>query len=142
MDDDAVRIGAVEGGAAIAMNFKWVNYGYAGGTELLFELFYPVDSFYDEAEMVQVLLRCYSGKAGGYLVQSNIVTAGGEIHIFWVRFPNHIHAEHVLVKALCRGYISDFKRYVAHPFDTGDSTHGRNISYRQARAAIAFACDS
>lgn len=57
------------------MNLKWVDYGYSGGTELLFELFYPVDSFYDEAEMVQVLLRCNSGKAGGYLVQSNIVVA-------------------------------------------------------------------
>ena len=75
LDDDAVGIGAVERGAAIAMNFKWVDYGNAGGTELLFELSNPLDTFYDEAEMVEVLLRCYSGKARRYLVQSNIVVA-------------------------------------------------------------------
>ncbi len=127
LDDDAVGIGAVEGGAAIAMNFKWVNYGSAGGAELFFKLFNPLDALDDEAEMVQVLLRCYSRKAGGYLVQSNIVAAGREIDIFWVGFPNHIHAKHVLIKALCRGYISDFERYVAHPFDTGEGTHGSTI---------------
>ena len=75
LDDDAVGIGAVEGGAAIAMNVKWMDDGNAGVTELLFELFNPLDSFYDEAEMVEVLLRCYGGKAGRYLVQSNIVVA-------------------------------------------------------------------
>ncbi len=75
LDDDAVRIGAVEGGAAIAMNFKWMDDGNAGRTKLLFELFNALDTFYDEAYMVEVLLRCYSGKAGRYLVQSNIVVA-------------------------------------------------------------------
>ena len=76
LDDDAVGIGAVEGSAALAMDFKRVDYGNTGGTELLFELFNPLDTFYDEAEMVEVLLRCYNGKAGRYLVQSNIVVAG------------------------------------------------------------------
>ncbi len=76
MDDDAVGIGAVEGSAAIAMNFKWVDYGHGGGAELLFELFNPLDTFHDEAEMVEVLLRCYGGKSGRYLVQSDIVVAG------------------------------------------------------------------
>jgi hypothetical protein len=76
LDEDAVGIGAVEGGAAIAMNLKRMDYGNAGGTELLFELFDPLDSFYDEAEMVEVLLRCYSGKRHCYLVQSDIVVAG------------------------------------------------------------------
>jgi hypothetical protein len=77
--------------------------------------------------MVQVLLGCYSGKAGSYLVQSDIVAAGREIHILWVRFPNHIHAEHIFIKALRLRYISDSKRDVAHPFDTAEWTHGSNI---------------
>ena len=127
MYDDAVGIGAVEGGAAIAMNFKWVDYGNAGTTELFFKLLNPLDALDDEAEMVQVLLRCYACKAGGYLVQSKIVVAGREIHILWVRFPNHIHAEHIFIKALRLRYISDFKRNVAHPFDTAEWTHGSNI---------------
>ena len=127
MYDDAVGIGAVEGGAAIAMNFKWVDYGNAGTTELFFKLLNPLDALDDEAEMVQVLLGCYSGKAGGYLVQSDIVIAGREINIFWVRFPNHIHAEHIFIKVLRLRYISDFKRNVAHPFDTAEWTHGSNI---------------
>ena len=75
LDYDAVGIGAVERSAAIAMNFKWVNYGNPAGTELLFELFNALDTFYDEAEMIEVLLRCHSGKAGRYLVQSNVVVA-------------------------------------------------------------------
>ena len=137
--DDAVGIGAVEGGAAIAMNFKWVNYGNAGGAELFFKLFNPLDAFYDEAEMIEVLLRCYSGKAGGYLVQSNIVVAGREINIFCIRFPNHIHAEHIFIKALRLGYISDLERDVAHPFDAAEWTHGNNISHGHRNAAITFA---
>ena len=75
LDDDAVGIGAVERSAAIAMDSKWVDYGNSGGAELLFELFNALDTFYDEAEMIEVLLRCYSGKAGRYLVQSNVVVA-------------------------------------------------------------------
>ena len=76
LNDDLVGIGAIEGGAAVAMNFEWMDNGNAGGTELLFELFDPLDTFDDEAEMVEVLLRCYRGKAGGYLMQSDVVGAG------------------------------------------------------------------
>ncbi len=127
MYDDAVRIGAVEGGAAIAMNFKWVDYGNAGTTELFFKLLNPLDALDDEAEMVQVLLGCGRGEARRHLMQRDIVVAGREINIFWVRFPNHIHAEHIFIKALRLRYISDFKRDVAHPSDTAEWTHGSNI---------------
>lgn len=64
MYDDTVGIDAVEGGAAIAMNFKWVDYGNAGTTELFFKLLNALDTLDNEAEMVQVLLGCGREEAG------------------------------------------------------------------------------
>lgn len=127
MYDDTVGIDAVEGGAAIAMNFKWVDYGNAGTTELFFKLLNALDTLDNEAEMVQVLLGCGRGEARRHLMQRNVVVAGREIYVFWVWFPNHIHAEQIFIKALRLRHISDFKRDVAHPFDTAEWTHGSNI---------------
>ena len=75
MDHDPVGIGAIERGAAVAMNFEWMDDRDAARNEVLFKLFDSLDALDDEAEMIELSFLRARGEVRGNLMECDIVAA-------------------------------------------------------------------
>ena len=73
LDNDPIRIGTVKGRAAVTMDFEGVNDLHAFRLELLLKLFDPVDSRYDEAQMIELLFRSTLGKVLRHFMERDII---------------------------------------------------------------------
>jgi hypothetical protein len=57
LDNDPVRIGTVERGAAVAVHLEGVDDFDAAGAEVFFQLFHSVDRCDDKSQMIQLLFH-------------------------------------------------------------------------------------
>ena len=57
LDNDPVRIGTVERGAAVAVHLEGVDDFDAAGAEGFFQFFHLVDRFDDKSQVIKLLFR-------------------------------------------------------------------------------------
>src|SRR5690349_633415 len=128
LNHDAVGIGAVEGRAAVAMRLERMDDANAFYYEFLFKLFYPLDTFYHKADVVELFFLCACRKIRRDAVEREIIAARRQIYVVCIRFPHHFHAEDFPIEAFGARHIPDLQSYVAHPCHPRDPTHGRTIA--------------
>src|SRR5262245_50197142 len=78
--------------------------------------------------MIELLFCRARRKALRHFVERNIVAPGGKIDVLWVRLPDNLHAENILIETFRPPSVPDLESDMAHPFQSSNTAHAHTIS--------------
>src|SRR5262245_46649072 len=87
--------------------------------------------------MIELLFWAARLKALRHFMERNVVAPRGKIDILWVRLPDHLHAENILIETLGPPNVPDLESDMAHPFQSSNMTHAHTISQRATNGTPA-----
>src|SRR5262245_27240276 len=80
--------------------------------------------------MIELLFWSARVKALGHFMERNVIAPGGKIDILWVRLPDNLHAENILIETLRPPNVPDLESDMAHPLQSSNTAHAHTISQR------------
>ena len=128
LNDYAVGICAIERCAAVSMHFEWMNNLHSARAEFRFKFLDPLDAFDDETQMVKLSLLGGLEEIFRHFMDRDVVAPGRKINVPWIRLPNYVHAENVLIEFYRPRDAAHLKRDMAHASNPGDSPHAGTIA--------------
>src|SRR5215813_8823001 len=78
--------------------------------------------------MIELLFCRARRKALRHFMERNIIAPGGKIDILWVRLPDNLHAENILIETFRTPNVPDLESDMAHPFHSSNTVHWHTIS--------------